>query len=147
MSFSFQSILVPASLLTPMYADHGNDGRVAIIDWEYCQFGPRAFDIGGMVGDMCERNHFKGARAAISALEGFTAGYGPISDSLAFRSAIQAGIFLITWYIRRDPSSPLPAPLEVAREAMKLGVQFIVRGWERDKAWFKKSILSSLFTE
>ncbi|OAA56860.1 Protein kinase-like domain protein [Cordyceps fumosorosea ARSEF 2679] len=138
------NILVPSSILTPCGVE-GNDKRVAIIDWESCQFGPRAFDIGGMLGDMCERNHFKGVRAALSAMEGFIAGYGPVSDTLAFRVAMHAGIFLITWYNRRSPGSPLPAPLQVAREAMALGVQLIVRGWKQDREWFKQSIIASLF--
>lgn len=140
------SILVPSSILTPAGVAY-NDKRIAIIDWESCQFGPRAFDIGGMLGDMCERHHFKGVRAALSAMGGFIAGYGPISDALAFRIAMHAGVFLITWYNRRAPGSPLPAPLEVVRAAMALGVQFIIRGWEKDKAWFKESIFASLFTD
>ncbi|KAJ6787823.1 hypothetical protein PWT90_09701 [Aphanocladium album] len=140
------NILVPSSILTAAgVAD--NDKRLAIIDWESCQFGPRAFDIGGMIGDMCERNHFRSVKAALSAMEGFIEGYGPISEAQAFRAAMHAGVFLITWYNRRAPGSPLPAPLDVAREAMALGVQFIVRGWEKDRAWFKTSILASLFTD
>lgn len=137
---------MPSSILTPAGVAE-SDRRLAIIDWESCQFGPRAFDIGGIVGDMCERNHFKGVQAALSAMEGFIAGYGAVSEALAFRVAMHAGVFLITWYNRRAPDSPLPAPLEVARAAMALGVQFIVRGWEKDKAWFKKSILASLFAD
>lgn len=140
-----RSILIPSSILTPAGVT-GHDRHIAIIDWESCQFGPRAFDVGGMLGDMCERHHFKGVNAALSAMEGFISGYGPISDALAFRVAMHAGVFLITWYNRRAPGSPLPAPLEVARAAMALGVQFIVRGWEKDKAWFKDSIFASLFT-
>ncbi|OAA70104.1 Protein kinase-like domain protein [Akanthomyces lecanii RCEF 1005] len=139
------NILIPSSILTPAGVT-GHDRHIAIIDWESCQFGPRAFDVGGMLGDMCERHHFKGVNAALSAMEGFISGYGPISDALAFRVAMHAGVFLITWYNRRAPGSPLPAPLEVARAAMALGVQFIVRGWEKDKAWFKEGIFASLFT-
>ncbi|TQV95329.1 hypothetical protein V2A60_009637 [Cordyceps javanica] len=149
------NILVPSSLLAPAGDADNNDKsrggssdkRLAIIDWESCQFGPRAFDIGGMIGDMCERNHFKGVRAALSAMEGFIAGYGPVSDTVAFRVAMHVGVFLITWFNRRAPGSALPAPLQVAREAMALGVQLIVRGWKKDKLWLKASILASLFTE
>ncbi|OAQ98615.1 hypothetical protein LLEC1_02086 [Akanthomyces lecanii] len=140
------NILVPSSIMTPAgVADNGK--RIAIIDWESCQFGPRAFDIGGMLGDLCERHHFKGVKATLSVMEGFIAGYGPIGDASAFRVAMHAGVFLITWYNRRAPGSPLPAPLEVARAAMALGVQFIVRGWEKDKAWFKEGIFATLFTD
>lgn len=139
-----RSVLVPAAILAPDGVAE-SDRRLAIIDWESCQFGPCAFDIGGFIGDMCERNHFKGARAAREAMEGFIAGYGPVGDTVAFRAAMHAGVFLITWYNRRAPGSPLPAPLDVARAAMALGVEFIVKGVAKDRAWFKTSILAPLF--
>ncbi|KAM3476600.1 hypothetical protein MY8738_006864 [Beauveria namnaoensis] len=44
----------------------------------------RSFDFGGMIGSIGVRKHFKGVKAAFSAVEGFGMGYGPVSDALAF---------------------------------------------------------------
>ncbi|KAH8709339.1 hypothetical protein HC256_009262 [Beauveria bassiana] len=46
--------------------------------------GLRSFDIGGMIGGIGNRKHFKGVKAAFSAVEGFGMGCGPVSDALAF---------------------------------------------------------------
>ncbi|KAK7757531.1 hypothetical protein SLS62_000546 [Diatrype stigma] len=51
--------------------------KLFIVDWEFAQYGHRAYDIGQMIGDMYERKHFKGVEGAIWAIDGFIDGYGP----------------------------------------------------------------------
>ena len=118
-----------------------------VVDWEFAQFGHRAYDIGQMIGDLYERKHFRNVDAAIWTLEGFVDGYGAMNDDMAFRTAIHAGVQLICWYIRRDPKSPLPCPYEQAAVAIKLGTEFVAKGWEKDKTWFKGTVLAGLFRE
>jgi hypothetical protein len=116
-----------------------------IIDWELAQFGRREYDIGQMVGDLYERKHFSGAYAAIRIIQGFAAGYGALSDDEAFRVAIHVGQHLICWYIRRDPKAPFTEPLEQIEGAIRIGTDFIVKGWEKDRKWFEDSDLACLF--
>ncbi|EFY84305.1 hypothetical protein J3458_019990 [Metarhizium acridum] len=116
-----------------------------IIDWENTQFGHRAVDIGGMLADIYERNHFKGVQASIPMMQGFMSGYGSLGDDLAFTTAIHAGVHLICWYYRRDRNAPLPYPLERVLAALTLGRDFVLKGWARDRQWFKTSMLAPLF--
>ena len=116
-----------------------------VVDWEFAQFGHRAYDIGQMIGDLYERKHFEDLENTIWAVEGFVDGYGVLSDDLAFRTAIHAGVQLLCWYIRRDPRTPPKGTPEQIIGAVRIGVDFIVKGWERDRAWFENTPLASLF--
>ncbi|KAI1156989.1 kinase-like domain-containing protein [Nemania diffusa] len=116
-----------------------------IIDWENAQFGHRAVDVGGILADLYERNHFKGAAASIPIMKGFMDGYGPISDEFAYRVAIHFGVHLICWYYRRDRNSPLPYPLPKVLSALIFGRDLILKGWAKDRAWLQTTVLGPLF--
>ncbi|KAI0803573.1 kinase-like domain-containing protein [Xylaria sp. FL0064] len=141
------NILVPTDLLPPN-SQHPVERKLFIIDWEFTQFGHRAYDVGQMIGDIYERWLFGRADGAISAIEGFIEGYGRLEDEgLAYRIAIHAGVHLIGWYIRRAPNSPLLFPLAQVREAMRTGRDWIEKGWQRDVDFFKSTPLASLFSQ
>ncbi|KAI0444707.1 kinase-like domain-containing protein [Xylaria telfairii] len=141
------NILLPRDM-SPSGTQHSGSVKLSIIDWEFVQFGHRAYDIGQMIGDIYERGHFTGAEGAIPAIEGFIKGYGGLdSDELAFRIAIHAGVHLIGWYIRRAPTAPLTFPLERVTEAMKIGRDWILKAWQKDIMYFKSSPLALLFEE
>ncbi|CAK7224419.1 hypothetical protein SCUCBS95973_005511 [Sporothrix curviconia] len=144
----FSSILLPSE-------DHLQSSSPArqlfVVDWEFAQYGHRAYDIGQLIGDLIERHHFRGATASLDVLAGFTSGYGfPGRSSqddhrLAFRVAIHAGVQLIGCYIRRAPTGPLPGTPEQVKQALRLGIDFVLKGWAKDREWFKQSVLSVLF--
>ncbi|KAK7969248.1 hypothetical protein PG988_008321 [Apiospora saccharicola] len=133
----------------PQSAQDEETQRLFIIDWENVQYGHRAVDIGGMLADLYERHHFSGAGASLSVIEGFVKGYGgPLlshDDDLAFRVAIHAGVHLICWYYRRDRNAPLPYPLPTVLSALTLGRDIVLKGWGKDKTWFKGTFLAPLF--
>jgi thiamine kinase-like enzyme len=116
-----------------------------VIDWELAQFGRKEYDLGQMIGDLYERKHFNDAGSALWILQGFVGGYGAITDEMAFRAAIHAGVHLICWYTRRDPNAPFKEPVEQIHGAIRTGTDFIVKGLARDRAWFKTSVLQCLF--
>lgn len=97
------------------------------------------------MADLYERKHFHDVDAVIPAMRGFAEGYGRMSDEMAFRTAIHAGVHLICWHIRRNPNHPLPAPLNKVIAALSLGRDFILKGWEKDRNWFEGSVLAPLF--
>lgn len=99
-----------------------------------------------MLADLYERKHFCNVDAAIEAIKGLMEGYGPMSDVMAFRCCIHAGVHLICWHIRRNPNLPLPAPLDKVIPALTLGRDLILKGWEKDKQWFQSSFLGPLFS-
>jgi len=128
------SVLVPADVVE-------DSPQLVIIDWEFAQIGHRAIDLGQMIGDLLERNHYRGAPRAMNVMRSFVQGYGPVDDDLAFRTAIHAGVHLICWKIRGSPVS--------AREeaGMILGMDLVLKGWEKDRRWFGESVLAPLFGE
>ncbi|KAI1307514.1 kinase-like domain-containing protein [Xylaria venustula] len=139
------NVLVPTDLssLAPQLPD---ETKLLIVDWEFTQFGHRSYDVGQMIGDIYERWHFWKADGAIPAINGFIRGYGQLENNdLAFRIAIHAGVHLIGWYTRRAPNAPLRFPLAQVTDAMRIGRDWIEKGWQKDIRYFENTPLASLF--
>lgn len=79
-------------------------------------------------------------------MQGVIEGYGELSDDMAFRVAIHIGVHLIGWYKRRPQRGPWVASSEAIISGLTVGRDLIVKGWEKDRDFFKESLLSSLFT-
>ncbi|KAJ3128125.1 hypothetical protein HK100_009360 [Physocladia obscura] len=118
-----------------------------IVDWEFAQFGHKAYDIGQMIGDLYERKHFLGVDGALWAIDSFIEGYGPLGEEMAFRVAIHTGVQLITWVTRGPPLHMRQAwaTRERVVSLLNIGLIFILKGWGKDKEWFKSSVLAGLF--
>ena len=117
-----------------------------VIDWEYVQYGHRAYDLGQMIGDLLEARYFKNSTCATWAMEGFVRGYGPIDDDLAFRTAIHTGAHLIAWGSRRGADGGFLMPVEKVSAVMQMAVDFIVKARRREKRWFMQSPIACLFS-
>ncbi|KAI0854723.1 kinase-like domain-containing protein [Xylaria cubensis] len=101
---------------------------IFVIDWENVEFGHRAVDVGDLLADIYERNHFKGVEASISATKGFIEGYGPRSEDLDYWVAVHAGVHLICWYYRRYRNAPLSHPPPKVLATLTIGRDLIVKG-------------------
>ncbi|KAH8898608.1 hypothetical protein GQ53DRAFT_710494 [Thozetella sp. PMI_491] len=124
----------------------GKPNELFMIDWEYAQFGHRSYDIGHIVGDLCERIIYNKADTALPVLEGFVEGYGQLSDEMAFRVAIHVGVHAINWHKRRPKKGPWVASPEAIVAGLAVTRDFVIKGWEKDKAFFEGTLLASLFT-
>lgn len=122
--------------------DPSGNSELVVIDWELARLGHPSYDLGQMIGDLLERNIMNNAESALWIIEGFIEGYGELSEELAFRTAIYAGIHLICWYIRGSPQETQ----ERTENILRIGMDFVLRGWEGDREWFKNSILAGLFS-
>lgn len=121
--------------------------QIFIIDWEFAQFGHRSYDLGQIVGDLLERKTYnKNVDNVITVMEGIIDGYGDINDEMAFRTAIYVGVHLVSYDNRRPRKGPRVAPPEVIIAGLKLGRDFIIKGWEKDRKFFETTPLASLFT-
>jgi hypothetical protein len=98
-----------------------------------------------MIGDLYERKLLVDIDSAFWIIEGFVEAYGGLSDGLAFRTAIHTGVHLLNWYIRRAPGGPLKGTAEQQVALVKTGLQYILKGWEKDRGWFAGSALAGLF--
>ncbi|KAK4160448.1 kinase-like domain-containing protein [Cladorrhinum sp. PSN259] len=125
--------------------EEGNNNRLFVIDWEFAQYGHRAYDLGQMIGDLYEREVFNGNDTAMHVMRGVIEGYGEMSDEMAFRVAIHAGVHLVGWYNRRPRSGALVAPREVIVAGLMIGRDLILKGWARDRESFEDSVLAGLF--
>ncbi|KAK0644038.1 kinase-like domain-containing protein [Cercophora newfieldiana] len=130
-------------LIDPPTSDASNN--LLIIDWELSQYGHRAYDLGKMFGDLCEKRFLDESECVAWVIEGFVEGYGELDEELAFRTAIHTGTQFIHWCIRRPPNAKLLATPDRITDAMKLGRDFIVKGWTKDREWFNGTTLGPLF--
>jgi hypothetical protein len=96
-----------------------------------------------MIGELYERKYFKDTEAALSIIEGFIDGYGPMSNEMAFRTAIHAGVHLICWCNRGRPKDTQ----ERMEGVVRIGMNFVLKGWEEDKKWFEGSVMRGLFSD
>jgi hypothetical protein len=139
------SILIPTAPWRET-SPPGEPNKLFIIDWEFAQFGHRSYDLGQIVGDFYERKVFDNSEVGMPTMEGIISGYGELSDDMAFRTAIYVGVHLITWYTRRPKKNPKFVAPEVIVAGLKVGRDFILKGLERDRDFFQRSALASLFT-
>jgi len=138
------NVLLPDHNSTRGY-EEGSNNRLFVIDWEFAQYGHRAYDLGQMIGDLYERKVFNGNDTAMHVMRGVIEGYGEMSDEVAFRVAIHAGVHLVGWYNRRPRSGALVAPREVIVAGLTIGRDLILKGWARDREFFEDSVLAGLF--
>ena len=123
-----------------------DSSELFVVDWEFAQFGNWAYDLGQMIGDIYERAHFHSVDNAMLMMREFVLGYGGLNDELAFRVAIHSGVQLLGWYTRRAPQQPVFGTPSQIEQAARLGREFVLRGWRRDRLWFEQSVLAPLFT-
>ncbi|KAM7199053.1 Protein kinase-like domain containing protein [Naviculisporaceae sp. PSN 640] len=115
--------------------------QVFIIDWEFCQLGSPAKDLGLMVAELYQLYFYKGIEDAKWLIEGLVRGYGNIDDELAFRTAIHIGAHLISfgsntkeWGTERQ-----------IEESVRIGMDLIVHAWHEDRGWFEAGDMACLF--
>jgi hypothetical protein len=112
-----------------------------VIDWELSHITSTAFDLGQIVGDLFETRHYKGIEATEWLIEAFMEGYGPVEDSVAFKTVIGVGVHLIGLGSISAKGTP-----EQRDSALRIGGDFILRGWKKDKAFFDGTVLKCLFS-
>lgn len=130
------SILLPNAPLTGQSAT-----TVFVIDWEMCQIGNRALDLGQMIAELYETKLFKKVECGLWIVEGFLEGYGALNDEMAFRTAIHVGVHLVCWGSR----VPGWGSQQQIEEVVTVGRDLIVQGWKKNKAWFEGDCLRCLF--
>ncbi|KAJ5112369.1 hypothetical protein N7532_000414 [Penicillium argentinense] len=114
---------------------------VFVIDWEMTQIGSRAMDLGQMIAELYETELFGRSEAGVWIMDGFLEGYGSMSDEMAFRTAVHVGVHLVCWGSR----VPGWGSKEQVEDVVKVGSDFIVHGWKKDREWFEGQTLSFLF--
>ena len=120
--------------------------RLHVIDFEFSHYSHRAMDLGQMIGDLLEKISMADAEvttriACKVMIEAFAKGYGVLSDAMAYRVIIHAGVHVINW-CARHPGAEMSEQVTVM---MREAVEVIVRAWRRERGWFKGKLLGCLF--
>ncbi|KAK4031802.1 hypothetical protein C8A01DRAFT_51243 [Parachaetomium inaequale] len=102
---------------------------------------------GNLIGDLWERKIFNDLDIVMPVVQGVIEGYGEVSEELAFRAAIHAGVQLISWYSRRPWSGALMPPPKVIIAGLTIGRGIILKAWEQDRKFFEHGVLASLFAK
>lgn len=120
-----------------------SDTTLFVIDWELCQIGTRALDLGQMIAELYETKLFKNVDCGVWVIQGFMEGYGPLSDDMAFRTAIHVGVHLVVWGSRVAGWGSE----EQIKEVVMIGRDLIVQGWKKNREWFVSQDLDCLFKQ
>ncbi|KAF3020631.1 hypothetical protein E8E14_011967 [Neopestalotiopsis sp. 37M] len=126
-----------------MYGNMALSGNpdLSVVDWEFAHLGPRAYDVGQMIGDLVEKYELSGINIFCHAIDQFVEGYGVMSKEMAFRVRVHAGVQLINWYIR-GPKEGL-SDEEICR-IVKLGRDMVCHGMNEDEKWFHDNKLGRI---
>jgi fructosamine-3-kinase len=107
------------------------DHTLFVVDWELSHLGLRALDLGQMLAELFEAKHFKDVDAAVWIMQGLIERYELLTLDMAFRAATHVGVHLVCWSDVPGWGSP-----EEIQAVVRIGRDFIVRGWQRDRDWF-----------
>lgn len=120
------SVLFGDSRTSPTHELH-------VIDFELSHVSHRAVDLGQFIGDLFEKGHLHSSVRpnAIALVENFIAGYGSVTEDMAFRIALHAGVHMINWWSRGRKEES-----EEGRELLRKALEIVSRAWKRDKKWF-----------
>lgn len=132
-----RSILLPDEVLSP-----GGQTQLFVIDWEMCQLWLPQLDLGQMIAELYELTLYKDIQAGLWLIEGFTSGYGFVSDDFTFRALLHAGIHLVGF---GSMVAGWGTPEQCENVAM-VGRDIVLRAWQRDREWFKGHDLACSFT-
>jgi tRNA A-37 threonylcarbamoyl transferase component Bud32 len=107
------------------------DHTLFVVDWELSHIGLRALDLGQMLAELFEAKHFKDIDAAVWIMQGLVERYELLTLDMAFRAATHVGVHLVCWSV-----VPGWGTQQQIEEVVRIGRDFIVRGWQRDRDWF-----------
>jgi len=103
-------------------------------------------DLGQLIGDLLEKILLAGAEISTRIpyrvmIEAFAKGYGTLSDDMAYRVIIHAGVHVVNWCARHPDAEMGEQVAFMMREA----VEVIVRAWRGERKWFEGRLLGCLF--
>ncbi|KAJ5885502.1 hypothetical protein N7495_010012 [Penicillium taxi] len=129
------NVLIPKAFLGQ------SEVTMFVVDWEMSQISNRGLDLGQMIAEVLQTKLFKQVEGSIWVIDGFLQGYGHLTDDMAFRTVIHAGVHLICWGSRVTGWGSQ----QQIEEVVQVGKDFIEQGWMRNKAWFEGGSLEFLF--
>lgn len=115
---------------------------IAIIDWELVQLATRPLDLGQMIAELYQLQHYKDIDAGAWIIEGFVDGYdGAMDEDFAFRTILHAGVHMIAFGSR----TPGWGEVWQKRNLVRVGKEIVMKAWGRDRKGFEGHVLGCLF--
>lgn len=116
-----------------------------VVDWEMCQLGLPALDIGQMVAEMYQLRALGNLDAGAHLVRGLCEGYGAPGDSTAFRAIAHVGAHMIC--IGGMLTVGWGRGEEAIEKVVREGNELIAKALARDREWFRqrRHVLDCLF--
>lgn len=130
-------------LVSNQFPPPRQDVSLTIIDWETCQYDHTAQDLGSIICDLITIKHLRSLDAATDILRSLVDMYGIFDTELAFHTAIQTGIRILSSW---DYVVPGAHAKEKTEGLIMLACDLIVKGVQRDREWFEHTVLACLFS-
>lgn len=106
-----------------------------------CQLWKPQLDLGQMIAELYELTLYKDMEAGLWLIEGFVSGYGFVDESFAFRTLLHVGTHLVGF---GSMVAGWGTP-EQCETVARRGGDIILRAWQKDRVWFEKHDLASIF--
>ncbi|KAA8909196.1 kinase-like domain-containing protein [Sphaerosporella brunnea] len=116
------------------------NGVVTVIDWEMSRLGGPWEDLAQMCAELYLPFQFRGVKEGLAIISAFLKEYGPVGEEVARRAVVHFGVHMVVW----PPRVPGWGEKEQLQECVTTGAEFIERGWRKDWAWVKESVLAEI---
>jgi hypothetical protein len=114
-----------------------------VIDWEMAKVGHVWGDIAQMCAELFLPFQFRRTKEGLEVMDAFLRAYGEVSEEVARRVVMHFGVHLVVWTCR----VPGWGSAEEVESCVKVGAEFIERGWRKDWKWVRESVLGTVVKE
>lgn len=108
-----------------------------------CQLWKPELDLGQMIAELYELTLYKDIQAGLWLIDGFVSGYGFMDDDFVYRILLHVGTHLVGF----GSSVAGWGTPEQCQHVARTGRDLILRSWQKDRDWFEKHDLASLFND
>lgn len=106
-----------------------------------CLLWKAPLDLGQMIAELYELYLYKGIKAGLWLIKGFSAGYGYVDEDFSYRTALHVGTHLVGF----GSGVPGWGTPEQQEFVARTGRDIILKAWHKDRAWFCTHDLAPLF--
>ncbi|KAJ5617722.1 kinase-like domain-containing protein [Penicillium hordei] len=114
---------------------------LCVIDWELSRIGSIASDVGQMLSGIYLLTVFNSFQAGPKMISSFMHGYGPVTDELAFRIALDVGTQLVLWPCQQADNYDD----HLIEMCVDMGHKIILHAEKQAKPWFRGGVFDSIF--
>jgi aminoglycoside phosphotransferase (APT) family kinase protein len=113
---------------------------LVIIDWEMARLGGAWEDLAQMCAELFLPDVFCGGEVGAGVVAEFLREYGGVHEEAASRLVVHFGVHLVVW----PPRIPAWGDAQALQRCVRIGAEFVEKGWKRDWEWVRGSVLGAV---